>query len=309
MPGARFKDSIQVKDKESAILLTVISLDSALQRGNQWADFLELVDRCFIEKTLSKLVIITTGHLQRHYFSLGLEKPLEKKEIEEKTIALDQQWLEKQSSSLNKLKIPVEILHWKDLLNKLTVINGRSFEQFSQLIKSDYTNNKEFKHLVDKHADGYVTRKIVHHCKGKAHFDRNQFHQVAVNYVLEECAVLQQIFSCGADLLAYPHGKAPPANYIWNRYFKDQSLRYVRYETKRLDIKGVPAHTQSGLFRVKKENSTHSASHANWADRWSFPQHYQFIRGVEQLVSWVNAQSIQQETAQEISKITHRRSV
>lgn len=252
MPGARFKDSIQIKDKESAILMTVISLGSALQKGAQWTDFLELVDRCFLEKTLSKLIIVTTGHLQRHYFSLGLEKPLEKKEPEEKAFTLDQQWLEKQTG-LEKLKIPVEIISWRDLLHKPTMISGRSFDQFFQLIKSDYADNKEFKHLVDKHADGYVTRKILHYCKGKDHCDRNQFHQVAIDYVLEECAALQQIFSCGADLLAYPHGKTPPANYVWNKYFKDESLRYVRYETKSLELKLVPSNALSGLFRAKKK--------------------------------------------------------
>ena len=57
MPGARFKDSIQIKGKESAILMTVISLDSALQKGVHWTDFLGLVDRCFIEKALSKLIL------------------------------------------------------------------------------------------------------------------------------------------------------------------------------------------------------------------------------------------------------------
>jgi len=313
MPGARFKDSIQIKDKESAILMTVISLDSALQRGSQWTDFLELVDRCFIEKTLSKLIIITTGYLQRHYFSLGLEKPLEEKEIEEKAIALDQQWLEKQNAILEGLKIPLEIISWKDLLNRPTTINSRSFEQFFQLIQSDYAKKREFKHLVNKHADGYVTRKILLYCKGKEHFDRNQFHQVVINYVLEECAALQQIFSCGADFLTYPHGKTPPANYVWNTYFKDESLSYVRYETKTLDIKIVPT-TQSSLFRTKKEDlSINCASnYVHWAlkqERWSLPQQYQFIRGVEQLVTLVNAQNIQQETAQGISKITHRRSV
>lgn len=113
--------------------------------------------------------------------------------------------------------------------------------------------------------------------------------------------------------MAYPHGKTPPAHYVWNTYFKDESLRYVRYETKSLDIKIVRT-TQSNLFRAKKENSpTNCASnYVNWAvkqERWSLPQQYQFIRGVEQLVALVNTQSIQQETTQGISKITHRRSV
>ena len=114
--------------------------------------------------------------------------------------------------------------------------------------------------------------------------------------------------------MTYPHGKTPPANYVWNTYFKDESLRYVRYATKCLELKLVPPNAHSSLFRAKKEDSPTNcvSNYVNWAvkqERWSLPQQYQFIRGVEKLVTLVNAQSIQQETAQGISKITHRRSV
>lgn len=285
MPGARFKDSIQIKGKESAILLTVISLESALQRGSQWTSFLELVDHCFLEKTLSKLIIVTTGHLQRHYFSLELEKPLEEKEIEEKTIALDQQWLEKQSASLNKLKIPVEILHWKDLLNKLTVLNGRSFLEFSQLIQSDYANNKEFKHLVDKHADGYVNRKFIQQSK-VTHFDCNQFHQAAVDYVLEECAAIQQLFRCNADLLTYPHGINPPASYVWSKYFKEESLRYVRYKTKNNNLEANKKLSAQHYLAGYVDGSLRGKS-------WNLFQECLFIRGVKALIDAINAKEQQ----------------
>ncbi|MES2998901.1 MAG: hypothetical protein V4700_06250 [Pseudomonadota bacterium] len=40
---ARFKDSIHVPTKNSAVLMTVISLDNHLQTGQQWNYFLDLV--------------------------------------------------------------------------------------------------------------------------------------------------------------------------------------------------------------------------------------------------------------------------
>lgn len=305
MAGARFKDPIQIKGKESAILMIVISLDSALQRGAQWADFLELVDRCFIEKTLSKLIIVTTGHLQRHYFSLELEKPLEEKEIEKKALALDREWLEKQSHILDKLNISIEIIDWKDLLNKSIDVNSRSFNDFFQLIKSDYANNKEFKNIVDKHADGYVSRKILKHCKGKAQFDRNQFHQVAIDYALEECAAIQQLFRCGADLLAYPHGKNPPANYIWNKYFKNEPLRYVRYETKNLEVNKNP----SSFFQPTRPTNL-IIHYVQWAlntINWNISQQFRFIRDFNQLLFSIN--TLEQSDSTPVTTKTHRNSI
>jgi hypothetical protein len=65
---ARFKDSIRIPTKNSAVLMTVISLGNHLQAGQQWNHFLDLADLSVEEKSLEKLVIVTTGHLQCHYF-------------------------------------------------------------------------------------------------------------------------------------------------------------------------------------------------------------------------------------------------
>jgi hypothetical protein len=211
---ARFKDSIRVPTKNSAVLMTVISLGNHLQSGPQWDHFLELINLSFAEKSLKKLIIVTTGHLQCHYFSLGLAEALDEKALEAKAHAMDQQWLEKHMSS-ERIKLPIEIMSWKDLLNKpsSSLANLPAFDAFFQQIKDDYNDNSEFKNLVNQHAATYVSKKINTYLKNNR-VGYDDFLKVSVDYILEECAAVVQLFKCGADLLTYPGGMNPPARYV-----------------------------------------------------------------------------------------------
>jgi len=309
MPETYFKDSIRVPEKEAAVLMTVISLENHLQQGAHWSQFLNLVDHCFEEKKLEKLIIITTGYLQRHYFSLGLESPLEEAAIEEKAHAMDHKWLENQGSRLENVKIPYEVIHWRALLNE------KSFDAFLQQIKADYKDNKEFKHLVDDHVNRYVARKISHYCKGNDQIDRNYFYNIAVDYILEECAALGQLFCCRADLLTYPQSINPPANYVWKKYFRDEPLRYVRYETKSLEPEHLPAPTvPSALFKAKI-NDTFLIYIIEYMynllkkEHWNVTQQYRFMQGVDRLIAAINAEHFPCDTSPETITLTRRNSL
>jgi len=309
MPETYFKDSIRVPEKEAAVLMTVISLENHLQQGAYWSQFLNLVDHCFEEKKLEKLIIITTGYLQRHYFSLGSEPLLEKTAIDEKTQALDRHWLEKQNSGLENLKIPYEVIYWQALLNE------KSFDAFLQQIKTDYKDNKEFKHLVDNHVNRYVARKISHYCKGNDQIDRNYFYNIAVDYILEECAALGQLFCCRADLLTYPQSINPPANYVWRKYFRNEPLRYVRYETKSLELQHLPAPTVPGcLFTIEAKDIflryiVEYMYDLLKQEHWNVTQQYQFIQGFVHLITAINAAYAPRDTPPETITITRRNSL
>jgi hypothetical protein len=172
----------------------------------------------------------------------------------------------------------------------------------------------EFKNLVNKHAASYVSKKINTYLKNNR-VGYDDFLKVSVDYILEECAAVVQLFKCGADLLTYPGGMNPPARYVWNHYFKNESLRYVRYEVKTPVIKPVSTLTaQSSLFTPKKEDppSSCASSYVHWAlkrENWSLSQQYQFIRGVERLIPLVNFNYSQNEIISETTKITRRSSV
>ena len=89
---ARFKDSITLSHKSIPVLMTAISCGNQGQTGDNWDIFCDLVEHCYREKSIEKLIVITTGGLQRHYMSLG-PRSLSDQEIEEKIHEFDQQWV------------------------------------------------------------------------------------------------------------------------------------------------------------------------------------------------------------------------
>lgn len=304
MPKARFKDSIQVPNKDRAVLMTVISLGNHSQEGQKLGYFVDLVNTAFKEKSLEKLIIVTTGHLQKHYFSLGLEEELEEVNLENKAQAFDQQWLKKNKNYLDQFKLPVEILSWKELLEK----DKDAFNSFLEQIKTDYHANKEFTNLVDKHAGNYVYRKINQYFKGNKKVSSDDFLRVATHYVLEECAALVlQLFKCGADLLCYPDGKTPPANYVWNKYFHDAPLKYVRYKLESLEVKQAV----SQFFPRATNTPNLPTCYTQWSlnrVQWNIAQQFLFIQELNRLILTINS-SEQNEPIPAETKITHRRSV
>jgi hypothetical protein len=307
MLEASFKDSIHSKKKKSCVLMTVISLDNPLQKGEYWNEFLKLVDRCFTAEELEKLIIVTTGHLQRHYLPLKLEKP------EEKTEEMDSQWLEQQCKNLKKFSIPFEIIRWQTLLKNPCSGKFKTFDEFLEKIKDDYNKITEFTNLVNTHVDGYVRRKILDYCKENDKLDPKHFRQMGINYILEESAALGPLFQCGADFLTYPHSINPPANYVWKKYFHNEPMDYVRYEIKKKEINLIPSSiSKNSLFKAKDLPSSYSSEYVNWAlkkENWSSTQHYQFIKGAERLIYDINSSSSHSETLKETTKIIRRNSL
>lgn len=307
----------QTDFKNPDVLMTVISLENHLQQGEGWNKFLEKVEQRFEAGELKKLIIITTGYLQRHYFSLGVENSLEIDLIEEKAKVLDNQWLEKQGTNLKNLKIPIEILNWQALLNRPATHDFPSFETFSQQIQNDYFNskNKEFKQLVDDHADRYITRKIKAHLKEqKQEVNREVFFKAAINYALEEATALVQLFQCAADCLAYPNGKPPPINYIWKKYFSDVPLRYENWKPTK--IKTVSVVNRYSNFLPQQNNLTMNYAQwvlnkVNWVSLTS-EQQFQFIQGLDHLVFGILGSNSLEEASSppaSLKIIAHRSSV
>ena len=284
---ARFKDSITLEYKNTAVLMTVISCGNHGQTGKKWDHFCDLVEHSFKEGTIEKLIIVMTGGLQRHYVSLG-SKPLSDQEMEAKIHEFDQQWLEKNIKTPSQYIFPIEIISWKDLLNNSYSINSQNFDEFFKKIREDYDHNdREFKNLVNKHASMYVAKKINHFLKKNIDVSYDYFLKVAVNYVLEECAAILQLHKLNADLLTYPGGINSPARHIWNKYFKDSSLRYIRYEIK--PDKSLQADSSASLGSKPiffKENPSHLSCYIQYSLKdvnWSQHQQTSFIRGFKKL--------------------------
>ncbi len=184
-------------------------------------------------------------------------------------------------------------------------------EHSDSLVKNDYFNgkNKEFKHLVDDHADRYITRKIKIYLKEqKQEINRDDFFKVAIDYALEECAALVQLFRCGADRLVYPNGKPPPINHIWKKYFADVPLHYEN--CKPTKTKAIPTiNRHSSFLPVSQDNLTVEYAHwalnkVPWASLKS-EQQFQFIQGLDRLLCSVSSKQLEEESFQPLRRMSH----
>jgi hypothetical protein len=319
-PQARFKDSIRIANKNKAVLMTVISYGNHLQSGKNWDLFLALSEQCHAEKTIEKLIIITTGYLQRHYLSLGLNKALSEQEIEEKTLILDSQWLEKNIKTDLEFQIPIEIIGWKDLLSKTSSVHPLGYDKFFQQIKEDYNEKgSEFRNLVDKHAASYVAKKINSFVNKNADMKYEHFLEKAVDYLLEECAAILQLNKCGGDFLSYPGGMNPPARHIWKKYFPKSSLRYVCYELKKEKSSSSNSYT---YFKPKNKSSSFKDNESHLFCfvkcnleilNWNSEQELSFFKGFKNLIHQIDNSPQFSQTQQDAipirKTIIHRNSI
>ncbi len=296
MPKACFKDLLRLPTKNSAVLMTVISVGNSLQQGVNFGHFVEAVNQEFKNGTLEKLIIVTTGYLQRHYFSLGLDNPLDKETLEENATAMDQAWFNNNDHYLKQLKLPIEKKNWKEVL-ELEPIS--EFTDFLEKLKNHYQENKSFKKTVIKHTRHYVTRKINHYLTEngrKIEFD--DFMKVAVDYILEELAAYVQLKKCGADFFTYPGPMNPPACHVAKHFTKETDLKYVMYEIG--ELKKMPTFFQSGSI---------SAQYAQWSldqMNWNVRQEFQFIQGFHRLLDTINTLTVNSEPTSTTTIIPRR---
>ena len=297
---ASFKDSLCLPTQHSAVLMTVISVGNTLQQGINFSHFVDLVNEEFKKGTLEKLIIVTTGHLQKHYFSLGLDKPLDEKTLEEQAAQMDQAWLATNEPYLKKLKISVEIKSWKSVLELEPV---SEFTGFLQRLKNHYQKNKSFKKAVTKHVRHYVKRKINQYLNENGRtIEFDAFMKVAVDYIFEELAGLIQLKKCGADFFTYPGPMNPPACHVAKHFVKETDLKYVMYEiSESKALKKVPT-----LFF---QRSCLSAEYAQWSlnqMNWNPRQEFQFLQRFHRLLDAINTLTIQPESIPSTTTIQRR---
>jgi len=247
MPNlAQWTDPRLVTQKPDAVWMTVISVSNPKQQGKNFQGFLQLVNQAFQQGSIRQLIIVTTGYLQRHYFSLGLAEPLSEAALEQKAQQLDQQWLDQHQPWLEQLKVPVAIKRWQEVLNSEP---RQAFDDFAGQLKQRYQTHTRFRKYVDQHAEHYVQRKMeAYVANGTQRVSVEEFKRVALDYILEELAAYVQLKQCGADLFTYPGAMNVPAQHMIKYLFKGNSLPYVPYQLVEQPVR--PSPLAVGLFQA-----------------------------------------------------------
>lgn len=136
--------------REKIHLTNIISINNAKQDGVAFKAFITLINQPQYEEKLSRLTLIDTTYLNRHY------EPLLVVEQSGKT-----PWLERNEATLAQLKIPYEIVSWEEL------VKAPSYQACKKKIDTDYYGSSEgfpdetFKNIVDDLSNNFVT---AHSC-------------------------------------------------------------------------------------------------------------------------------------------------
>jgi hypothetical protein len=309
---ARFKDSLCLPNQNAVTLMTVISVGNTLQQGIKFSHFVDLVNQEFKKGTIKKLIIVTTGYLQRHYFSLGLDKALDETEIEKEARELDEAWFKENEVYLKRLAYPPERQNWKTVLSLEPV---SEFTQFLWTLNKHYQENKSFKKAITKHTSGYVSRKIKNYFNETGRqVEIDAFKKVAINYILEELAAFVQLKKFGADVFTYPGSMNPPACYLVKHFPSETSLKYIVYEVQECEAKKkceekkpAPLFFQPQFQSQPQQALTQHVQCLLEQVNWNTAQKIKFTRGFNQLLASINALTKQNEPLSSISKIITRR--
>lgn len=144
--------------KEPTSLMLGVSMGSEKQTGKELESFVNMINSNF--KNITKLNILVGAYLHRHYVG------------DDEAIRMHKEWVETNKNTLSKLKIPYEIIDWKD------AINSEQYRSDLEFVKKLYETDSGFKNKVDNIARGH---------KHKAD------HSTAINYLLEECAYFKSL--------------------------------------------------------------------------------------------------------------------
>ncbi|WP_218814612.1 hypothetical protein [Rickettsiella endosymbiont of Dermanyssus gallinae] len=222
---ANFKSSFNHPSKNSVCVLTVISMNSEKQSEDNFKAFLLALNEQYEFGRVHKLIIVVSGGLHRHY--IGLDKKLAGEQVVKLANDMDEAWIASNQEILNCLKFDYQIITWDKLLE-----DKEEFQVFFVQVKNDYlSKDKAFRSKVLQHSGGYYAEKLYAKLRQKMpDITLDACREAAINYVLDECAVLVSLNRL-ADYLVYPGKMNPCASHIYKNYFSDREefLRYIEY--------------------------------------------------------------------------------
>lgn len=114
LPNIKLRGHLHRSAGKCLSVVTIISIDQHYQQKDEFKAFCLTMNEEYKKKNLLKLTVVETGYLKRHYLRLDKKYP-STEEADVDAIQLGTDWVKEQLCSLNLLKMPVEIISWKDL--------------------------------------------------------------------------------------------------------------------------------------------------------------------------------------------------
>ncbi len=230
LPVIKLKKHLHSADGKSASIVTIISIDQMYQQNEAFEAFCLKLNSEFEAGNCHKVTIIETGYLKRHYFRLDTNfKCLD--EIDLAAIQLGNLWVERQKTLINKLKMPINLLSWKEILETQVCKEDRPFSEYLAIVENDYINDKCFYNHVKKLSEKYSEKLSKRYNPNNDKLLAEKCQKAARDYLLEESSVIFKLVHYSFTHQLYPGAGNAALRYIHRKYFgKDNPLPWVEYK-------------------------------------------------------------------------------
>ena len=185
LPNIKLRGKLYRSSGQCSSVVTIISIDQSYQQGIEFEAFCLLMNEEYEKKNLVKLTIVETGYLKRHYLRLD-KRYFSDEEADLAAIQLGKDWLQKQSSSLDLLKMPIEVISWKDLLEKQSTASDKLFSKYFSTVEHMYITDEVFAHEVDSLSKKYGEKLSYQYNPNREKNLDKACLDAAKNYLLEE---------------------------------------------------------------------------------------------------------------------------
>lgn len=244
---ANFKGNFDHSKDKAICVLTIISMNSEKQSGDNFKAFLRSLNKQYELGRVQKLIIVVSGGLYLHY--IKLDKELTNQKADKLAEDMDCCWITDNQEALKCLKFDYEILNWSKLLE-----NQIEFNRFLNQIKDDYNFKDEiFKNKVRLHSGKYYAKKLYENLKGKiSGIKLSDCEEAAINYVLNECAVLIAL-DRWADYLVYPGKINPCFEHVYEKAIenKETYIKFKEYKLKSISEKSSIFFQNNNFIQTK----------------------------------------------------------
>ncbi len=200
----------------------VISIDQIHQSGLELQKFCNLVNDN--KDRISKLTLIETGYLKRHY--IQIKESLTEEEANKKSKEVGQEWANDNKNFISNLEIPYELVTWQSL------VEDEEFKEKHLKTLDDYQNDPVFKKIVDEVAGNYAKKFYKNAKESNIKTTYDDFFDASKKYLIEESTIAHKLVKMG-DFQAYPGRSNPAVSYIYKKYFGESDpLPWVRYRIR-----------------------------------------------------------------------------
>lgn len=177
----------------------------------------------------SACIIMVCDTLQR--YTMKISSSLNIDELHKESSILGDEWIERNLSAIEQLKIPYQLSKWDSW------INNPKYHEKKPFISKLYLTDCIFKEKVDSTALGFLERNLH-----KILVSKETALHLSKDYLLEECVVMLLLAEQGYGFEIYPNQRNEALDYIYKQVISqtnEKLMRAVSIKFKNLSLNNL----------------------------------------------------------------------